>query len=83
MVAILKAIDDHLRQGRLVYLHCWGGIGRTGTVVGCWLSRQGFQGTAALDRLRQLWQACPKSAHRMSPETHEQEQYIVHWEEDQ
>jgi protein-tyrosine phosphatase len=83
MVAMLEAIDDHLRQGRLVYLHCWGGIGRTGTVVGCWLSRQGVQGTATLDRLRQLWQACLKSAHRTSPETHEQEQYIVHWEENQ
>ena len=22
-----------------VYVHCWGGVGRTGTVVGCWLVR--------------------------------------------
>jgi len=32
---------------------------------------------AALDRLRELWRQCLKSAHRVSPETEEQEQYIV------
>lgn len=32
----------------MVYLHCWGGIGRTGTIVGCWLARNGFPGKAAL-----------------------------------
>ena len=28
-------------DGRKVYVHCWGGVGRTGTVVGCYLVRQG------------------------------------------
>ena len=40
MVDILDAIDDALDQGGTVYVHCWGGIGRTGTVIGCWLVRQ-------------------------------------------
>ena len=31
-----------------VYVHCWGGIGRTGTVVGCWLVRHGMTGDEAL-----------------------------------
>ncbi len=81
MVAILDAIDGHLQQGRMVYVHCWGGVGRTGVVVGCWLARHGYEGVAALDRLRELWRQCPKSAQRVSPETEEQEQYIVNWNE--
>ena len=80
-MAILDAIDQHINEGRIVYLHCWGGVGRTGVIVGCWLSRHGYKGTAALARLRELWQQCPKSAFRKSPETKEQEQHILRWEE--
>ena len=79
--AALNAIDDHISQGRTVYVHCMGGIGRTGTIIGCWLARHGPAGQAALDRLRELWQACPKSRHRQSPERREQERYILDWKE--
>lgn len=79
MAAILDAIDGHLRAERVVYVHCWGGVGRTGTVVGCWLARTGRDGEAALVRLRELWRQCPKSAGRTSPETREQEQFIRNW----
>lgn len=79
--ATLDAIDAHLQQGRTVYVHCWGGIGRTGTIVGCWLARHGHAGERALLRLRELWQACPKSAWRTSPETDAQEQYVIEWNE--
>lgn len=79
--AILDAIDRHIEAGKTVYLHCWGGVGRTGVIVGCWLARHGFPGDLALIRLRALWQQCPKSAYRRSPETEEQEQYIIQWEE--
>ena len=41
---ILDAIDKALEDGKNVYVHCWGGIGRTGTVVGCWLVRHGMTG---------------------------------------
>jgi protein-tyrosine phosphatase len=81
-LAILDAIDGHLQQGRTVYVHCWGGIGRTGLVVGCWLARHGYPGEAALTRLGDLWQQCPKSVSRRSPETVEQERYILTWRED-
>jgi protein-tyrosine phosphatase len=79
--AILDAIDHHISQGRVVYVHCWGGVGRTGVIVGCWLSRHGHKGKAALSLLRELWQQCPKSAYLRSPETKEQEQFILKWEE--
>lgn len=79
-VAVLDAIDHHLESGRIVYVHCWGGVGRTGVIIGCWLARHGRTGAEALAHLRRLWQQCPKSAYRQSPETREQEQYILNWE---
>ncbi len=39
MNTILNHIDHLLCQGEVIYVHCWGGIGRTGTVVDCWLNR--------------------------------------------
>jgi len=41
MREILDAIDRALRAGQRVYVHCWGGHGRTGTVAGCWLKQCG------------------------------------------
>ena len=38
--AILAAIADARTRGP-VYVHCWGGKGRTGTVVGCLLADEG------------------------------------------
>jgi len=78
---ILDTIDQHLANGRIAYVHCWGGVGRTGVIVGCWLARNGFPGEAALSRLHELWQQNPKSAYRRSPETPSQERYIVEWKE--
>jgi protein-tyrosine phosphatase len=70
-----------MANGEMVYVHCWGGVGRTGVVIGCWLARNGSMGESALLRLRQLWQHCPKSRTRQSPETAEQEGYIIGWKE--
>ncbi len=43
----LDLIDDSLTSGKPVYVHCWGGHGRTGTIVGCWLVRHGASGIRA------------------------------------
>jgi len=80
-LAILDTIDANLRLGKLVYVHCWGGVGRTGVIVGCWLARHECPGQTALERLHQLWALCPKSSYRASPETYEQERYIINWKE--
>ena len=79
--AILDAIDHHINEGRTLYVHCWGGIGRTGTIIGCWLARHERTGQAALDLLRERWKCCPKSIGGSTPETPEQEQYILNWQE--
>lgn len=79
--SILDAIDEAMQRGEVVYLHCWGGVGRTGVVVGCWLARHGQRGQSALDSLQLLWQQCGKSRFRKSPETREQEDFVRAWVE--
>ena len=81
MVAILDAIDHALAEGRNVYVHCWGGVGRTGTVVGCWLVRHGRTGDEALDQVADWWQSMEKADRRRSPETREQRTYVREWAE--
>src|SRR5262245_22147025 len=54
MREILDAVDTVLWKGGIVYVHCWGGIGRTGTVIGCHLVRQGMTGEEALARVGEL-----------------------------
>jgi len=80
-IAVLDAIDSALAMGKGVYIHCWGGVGRTGTMVGCWLARHGLAGDAALAKLEELWGRCPKSRFRKSPETEPQRDYILSWKE--
>jgi atypical dual specificity phosphatase len=76
----LAAIDMALASGGNVYIHCRGGIGRTGTAVGCLLREQGLDADAALALIRRKWQVMAK---RMlaphSPETAEQRAFIKAW----
>ena len=78
--AALDAIDACIAAGKIAYVHCWGGIGRTGTIVGCWLARRCGSGEDALTRLAELWRGVPKSAiHPCSPQTWEQKDYVRDW----
>lgn len=82
MIAILDHLDDLLTGGGVPYVHCWGGIGRTGTVVGCYLVRSGLTGEQALDRLAEMWRGVAKSSrYRTSPQTWEQFDYVRTWRE--
>ena len=78
MAGILGAIEQALARNHVVYLHCWGGIGRTGTVVACYLVRRGLSADAALNRLAELRRGTPDS-HRRSPETDEQHAFVRAW----
>lgn len=80
MSQILDLLDRALGAGHVVYLHCWGGIGRTGTVVGCYLARHGMAGEQALAELQSLRQVLPQAyRRRASPETEEQRRMVLHW----
>ncbi len=62
MTGILDMIDRAMAQNRPVYVHCWGGKGRTGTVVGCYLIRHGHAGGAgALEKIKDLRRNDPRS----------------------
>jgi predicted protein tyrosine phosphatase len=80
MASILDTIDNVLQHEKKIYLHCWGGIGRTGTTVGCYLVRHGMTGEEALVQLADWWKTVPKSQiHQRSPETQEQAEFIRNW----
>ena len=82
MAAILDAIDSALNQGRTVYVHCWGGVGRTGTVVGCWLIRHGRTGEEALAQIADWWQGVAKAYRQpQSPSERVQREYVRQWME--
>ena len=82
----LDAIDHTIEAGGIAYVHCLGGIGRTGTIIGCWLVRHGRSGEEALRHLAELWRHNPKSRFsyaRHSPQTHQQCDYVRDWREEE
>jgi len=80
MVEILDAIDTDLAEGHNPYVHCWGGIGRTGTTVGCWLIRHGHATPAnALDLLTDLRKGDAGGGQRRAPETTDQRNFVRNW----
>jgi protein-tyrosine phosphatase len=82
MEAILAQLDAWLAAGRHAYVHCWGGVGRTGTVVGCHLVRHGLTGDAALAQVAQLWTQVSEDKrrrHPRSPQTDAQRAYVLGW----
>jgi hypothetical protein len=80
MQQILEAIRQAVAGGRRLYLHCRGGVGRTGTVAGCLLVEYGFPAQLALDLVARKWQVVEKSVRSpVSPETDEQREFVRRW----
>jgi hypothetical protein len=76
---VLRTIDQRLGQGLTVYVHCWGGVGRTGTVVGCYLLENRMATTdTVMETIRYLKRTTPIKD-RQSPETQEQVDFILDW----
>lgn len=80
MRGILETIQNSLGAGRKVYLHCWAGVGRTGTTVGCYLVHQGMSGKKALAHLAKIYKTSTQSLYYgRTPETEAQVKFILNW----
>lgn len=83
MTRILDQVDLMLNQGNSVYIHCWAGRGRTGTVAGCWLARHGIaEGAGVLATLRRLRQQ-EGQLDLPCPAEEEQRELVQRWQRGQ
>jgi protein tyrosine/serine phosphatase len=68
---IVADIERSLAANEKVFVHCWGGVGRTATVIGIWLVARGHTADKALDLIKAA-RTGTRKAGRASPETHHQ-----------
>ena len=82
MIRILNQIDMCIKYDKPVYVHCWGGKGRTGTIVGCYLVRHGFAtGNDVLEMIKELRKSTEDFS-EPSPETRDQINMVLNWGKD-
>ena len=79
MREILATMQAAVERGDVVYLHCWGGHGRTATVAGCWYREVGLSGQESLDRIAAA-RRHDQYLHRASPETDDQCRFVREWQ---
>lgn len=75
---LLLRIEELKNMEGYLYVHCWGGVGRTGTIVACYLSQNCEEPDLnhTLEVLRRKFSEMPKSLYRETPETKEQIDFI-------
>ncbi|MEE1092222.1 MAG: ADP-ribosylglycohydrolase family protein [Prevotella sp.] len=75
---LLLRIEELKKMDGYVYVHCWGGVGRTGTIIACYLDQNWDEPdlNKTLEVLRRNFSKMPKSAYRETPETKEQIDFI-------
>lgn len=77
MDEILELIDNSLKENKPVYFHCWGGVGRTGTVLGCYLLHSKMANRNNVFYFISYLKRSTSISHRESPETEEQRRFIL------
>lgn len=84
--AMLKLVEDvigRLRRGEIVYVHCYGGHGRSGTLTAILIGRAyGVDGEKALELCQKFHDCRPdvdgiKASSVPSPQTHEQRAQVL------
>ncbi len=78
MEAIIAAIEIAIANDEAVYVHCLGGIGRTGTVLGCYAIHSGASAEQVLPELAELRRHTGRATTK-SPETSEQRDFVTNW----
>ena len=79
MKGILDRIDAALNAGGRAYVHCWGGRGRTGTAVCCWMIRHGIVVPGqAVDHLQTLIRHNAEAFYP-TPEFQIQRDFVGNW----
>lgn len=73
--AALATIAAAQSRGETCYVHCRGGIGRTGVVVGCYLVTHGVAPHTALQRVQAYLDTTPRRG-MLSPEHGSQRAYV-------
>ena len=54
ILRMIEFIDQQTKEKRPVVVSCYAGIGRTGTVLACYLVHRGEEATDAINRVREL-----------------------------
>ncbi len=78
MREIQQAINRALDAGHTVYVHGWGGVGRTEMVIGCFLVEQEVSGAEALAEIRRL-RRITSSPRRIATDSKAQEDFVKSW----
>ena len=67
-----QVLVDQLGAGKKIFIHCKGGLGRTGTIAACLLIESGMKHLEAIDSVR--------SARQNTIETTTQEFFVLTYE---
>ncbi|KAJ7756093.1 protein-tyrosine phosphatase-like protein [Mycena maculata] len=80
---VMDVLRDNAARDRITAVHCRGGIGRTGLVVGCWLVESGLarNGEEALKIIDREWHGVAKfTVYPHSPETGPQCDFVLNFQ---
>jgi hypothetical protein len=80
MHSILQFMKSEICSGNTLYVHCWGGVGRTGTVIGSFLIQHGICKPEEVLTFIDFLKRDTEIAHRDSPETAEQRNFLLNWQ---